>query len=101
MKKYITINNERFEVKKDLDFESCVTSHRTLFECYARPSKHKINIYEYWREFFEKSGDIEQFGVCSYNTNIFTLECVAYIPSLEDIYYFYITPKRKEIHHLS
>ena len=76
--KYVTINNERFEVKKvseekllSLYREVSLYNGRTLYDCYVRPSETKKTIYKDWLEW--KNNICAEFGVRSYSTNFFTL----------------------------
>lgn len=47
--------------------------HRTLFQCYERPSQTKVTIYNFWAG-YTKNINAQGFKVASYNTNVFTLE---------------------------
>ena len=56
-----------------------MTDCRTLHDCYAKPSTSKLNIWNWWRSWFDKVLGFEgvsfkQFcGINSYNCNFFTL----------------------------
>ena len=70
-------------------------SGRTLKECYTKPSATKQEIFNEWLKWSEEN-NVQCFGVCSYNTNIFTLDGLIKIN--DTLYYLYITPSRKELY---
>ena len=47
--------------------------HRTIWDCYNRPSDTKVSIYESWLRYATEV-DAYGFTVSSYNCNFFSLE---------------------------
>lgn len=88
-KQYIKIENEIFELKESVPFTRI---YKSLYDCYARPSKAKREIYEYWvRWFYENSTDSLDFiSIYSYNTFMFTLVGTITIDNVK--FRVYITP---------
>lgn len=94
MKKYLEINGHGFEVKKPINAIP-VISRRDLSDCYARPSVVKQAIYDNWSRWFVYCNST-QFGVRSYNTNMFTIEGI--VEHEGTTYYVYISKTREEIY---
>lgn len=81
-------NKEFFPYKKSI----------TLFDCYAKPSKRKIEIFDYWKIWFLKNSEFydDFISIASYNKYTFTLFGVITINGSR--YDFLITKTRKEIY---
>lgn len=75
--KIMTINDVNFEVQKEVITLPIVNyhPHRTIWDCYARPSSKKIAIYEDWLR-YAISVNAQAFTVSSYNRFFFTLQIV-------------------------
>ena len=100
-RKNITIGNKDFTITNKtttavpfIMYRFGKLTERTLNECYTRPSKTKQAIYKEWVQWANEN-NAKRFGVCSYNTNIFTLDGLIKIGT--DMYYIYITPTRQEL----
>lgn len=70
----IKLNGRVFKVCKSISPSDVDSRYfgRTLDECYAKPSHMKELIYHEWANWFKTFRDCN-FGVRSYNSNIFTL----------------------------
>lgn len=97
----MTINGERFEVRKPrkhklaLD-EIMMRLHRTysdttVYDCYGRPSQAKVDIYETWRQWADNTPNVLYFEVSSYNTFQFTLSALYHDVDNEEWYQLDIT----------
>ena len=75
MKKIINVNGVSFELQKEVITLPIVDyhPHRTIWDCYDRPSSKKIAIYEAWLRYAD-SIDAQGFKVSSYNCNFFSLK---------------------------
>ena len=75
--KTIKINGVDFELKKEVITLPIVEyhPHRTIWDCYNRPSSTKVAIYEEWLR-YANSIDAQGFTVSSYNCNFFSLKFV-------------------------
>lgn len=104
----LTINGVDFEVIKPrksniafFDRLFNMSDCRTLQDCYAKPSRAKLNIWDWWRSWFAhvlgfKGVSFKQFcGVSSYNNNFFTLHGLLTYNG-ED-YIVFITPWHKRL----
>lgn len=107
-KEFITIGTETFEKKKDIELKEITLDNyintmrnttKTLDMCYGRPSEIKRDIYNKWYNTLrENTQDLLDFGVLSYNCNMFTIGATI---KLNDKYYsIYITKTRQEIQEL-
>ncbi len=93
--KNIMINNETFNIKgiiraqdlKGLKFDK-------LESCYNRPSQAKISIYNIWYNTISNNSNILDFGVGSYNCNVFTINSIIKLQNKK--YYLHITPTKNE-----
>lgn len=89
------IGNELFDLKTGkYDF---YRRSNSLLDCYTKPSKIKVEIFNYWIKWFcENFGSDDDF-ICirSFNVRMFTLNGFITINNIE--YYFLITPTRREI----
>ena len=96
MKKFIEIDGIYFEVQRQ--HIACGIGERmkqrTLEQCYNKPSMRKKAIYSDWWH-WSKRNDLQLFGVRSYNTNVFTLECLYITANDGNMYYLEITPCNK------
>lgn len=74
MKKIIKINGVSFELQNNVIKLPLVERypHRTIWDCYDRPSAKKVAIYEEWLS-YANSIDAQGFTVSSYNCNFFSL----------------------------
>ena len=99
MKQYVKIGSVEFTQLVDVDWHVCASS-KELWDCYRKPSLAKKRVWNTWVQFFNAYTEYEQIGVRSYNAYLFTIDCVAYVPELNESYYFLITPTRREIHKL-
>ena len=72
----ITINGERFVIEnRKVQKEYLFYKVKHLHECYEKPSKTKIEIYNYWHDYFSKL-DAEKFSVGGYNGWTFTINFI-------------------------
>lgn len=93
-KKEIVINGVEFKKVKG-GVNNINTNLKDLYQCYDRPSTSKILIYNEWCDFAKKV-DASNFGIASYNANIFTFD---FMFSFNDvIYYAHITPSHNYIY---
>ena len=92
-KKEFRIGNEVFTFKHNGTFYA--NCGRAIFACYERPSKIKVGIYEYWADWANEN-NVFDFGISSYNTNMFTLSGKIIIDG--GLYALYITKTRQEIY---
>lgn len=92
---YIMINKKEFNVKGIVDnkFINSLKFDR-LENCYNKPSDTKISIYYSWYYTYLDNIYILEFGVGSYNTNIFTINSIVEIDNKQ--YYLHITPSKNE-----
>ena len=73
MKEFVEFNGVIFEVKKPIDILT-VKPRKSLYQCYKEPSRAKESIYRYWSDYVFNTFDyVENFGIESYNVNMFTL----------------------------
>ena len=89
-KKTITINERTFELVNRQGVYRDLYPHRSIWDCYNRPSRTKEEIYEDWLKWAVDT-DVESFGVCSYNCNFFTLTGLFYNND-DECYFLKITP---------
>lgn len=78
--------------------------NRSLYDVYNRPSQTKVNIYNKWcAYFYDLCGQYDNtklevhtydIGIASYNSNIFTIDCIIYADD-EPIEYWHITPTKE------
>ena len=94
MKQYITINYERFELKKATVKGRPIYHALDIFDAYERPSYRKQCIFREWKKWAYDS-EVYNFGINSYNTNIFTLTG-QWDSDDGTEYYLYITPTKQE-----
>ena len=93
--KYIIIDNVEFNVKGIVDNEFIKTlKFDNLESCYTRPSDTKTSIYYNWYNIISNDSDILEFGVGSYNCNIFTINSI--VDMNDKKYYLHITPSKHE-----
>ena len=88
MGKTIQLNNVDFELGKSIKGVPAI-DHRSIWDCYGRPSNTKVSIYEDWRNWFVRDCDTYNFGICSRNCNFFSIEGVIDVDGV--LYYLYIT----------
>lgn len=92
-KEKITINGVNFEKVKG-GVNNINTNLKDIYQCYDRPSQAKVNIFKEWCDFAKKV-DASNYGIASYNANIFTFD---FMFSYENaIYYAHITPSHNYI----
>ena len=87
----IILNGKPFTLCKEVTNRQC--SHRSLFDCYGKPSSTKVSIWESWLQWFHDQYSSD-FGVASYNCNFFTIE--GKVEKDGQLYYIYITSTRQE-----
>lgn len=88
----ITIDGKTFKVVGIADWY-IESSCKTIYSCYNRPSIAKQNIFDKWSKWFVKHQG--SCGVCSYNSNFFTIDGHILYDGI--IYYAYITATRQEL----
>ena len=85
MSRTMEINGVTFELtapRKPKHLEDVIRrldryAHRTIWECYERPSETKESIYKKWLDWYTDQGEeIDYFGVSSYNSMCFTLQAL-------------------------
>ena len=85
----ITLNGEYFTLdNKETETETALT-RRDIYDCYERPSRYKVDIFNDWRNWF-----IENDGYCtvsSYNCMMFTIAGYVTDKETNERYYCYIT----------
>ena len=88
-KQYINIDGEYFTIENKTATRSNLYA-RTLYQCYDKPSFAKINIYDFWYDYFSKNGAKDfNHGIVSYNCMQFTYG--GYIEYNNQLYYAHIT----------
>ena len=93
--KMMKLGEEEFKIKGIINIQDLKGLKFDRFErCYSRPSQVKINIYNIWHNTISNNSDILDFGVGSYNCNIFTINSI--IKLYNKKYYLHITPTKNE-----
>ena len=102
MKQSIELNNETFEMR-ELKYEPMYLGHRTLDDCYSKPSETKRLVYNNWVKWRDEldlgNSTNYVFGrmtIISYNVQMFTLGAEVYNKIGELIGLLYITKTRQE-----
>ena len=91
----IMIGDSTFKIKGIIDMQDLKgLRFDKLDSCYARPSQAKISIYNTWYNTIANDSNILDFGVGSYNCNIFTINAIIKLHNKK--YYLHITPTRNE-----
>ena len=91
----IIIGDSNFNIKGIIDMQDLKDLRFDRLEsCYNRPSQTKTNIYYNWYNTIANDSNILDFGVGSYNCNIFTINAIIELQNKK--YYLYITPTRNE-----
>ena len=87
--KDIILNGEIFTLDtKETETETMLT-RRDIYDCYERPSQHKVAIFNEWRNWF-----VANNGYCtvsSYNCMMFTIAGYVTDINTNERYYCYIT----------
>ena len=99
MTKYTEINGVYFETIKSDKTEAFIKRQENpfnrpinIYECYNKPSKSKLDIYDYWLDWFNQSSNVYAFGITSYNTFSFTIGAILFDEETgEDIGFIQIT----------
>ena len=96
MSKNMVINYVNFEVKKSVSYDrfckSNLSPRQNLFDCYSKPSHHKISIWSDWCEWACNTEGCSFPTVASYNIHIFTIEMTYTDPETLTQYILEITP---------
>lgn len=93
--KNIMIGDRTFNIKGIIDMKDLKgLKFDRLESCYARPSQAKVSVYNIWYNTIANDSDILDFGVGSYNCNIFTINAIVNIDNKK--YYLHITPTKRE-----
>ena len=108
--KYLELNGKSFKIVKSNTKEgqsiiNTVLRSRGLVigDAYNKPSSTKVSIYNSWWNWYTElenltdcktSINFERFGVCSYNSNFFTLSGLVHRG--EKNIYLYITPSHNK-----
>lgn len=76
--KTIYINDVRYEVVSKtvgerVKEELTRASYKSLFDCYKSASQRKHRVFKYWQNEIDKLPCIEDCGVLSFNSQMFTL----------------------------
>ena len=92
------LGEEEFKFKGVSNKENLKSkTFKSIYQCYAKPSKIKINIFLEWvSKIYDIDNNFLIFGIDSYNTNMFTLHSILKIDNKN--YYIYITKTRQEIY---
>lgn len=90
---YITIDGVEFEKGNDIENIPNI-AHKTIYDCYGKPSVVKASIYNEWEKWFIKNNG--SCGVASYNCMMFTLNGTIYVDGI--CYYCYITKNHNRIY---
>lgn len=97
LKKEIRMFGRAFEMRKFKGVYGNYCKLQRLEDCYNRPSVAKMSIFSDWKDFFFANFPIKnhygyslEYGVCSYNSNIFTFDAVYRTPTVT--LHFHITP---------
>ena len=93
--KMMKLGEEEFKFKGVINMQDLKgLKFDRLESCYNRPSQAKISIYYNWFNTISNNSDILDFGVGSYNCNIFTINSIVNINNKR--YYLHITPTKNE-----
>ena len=91
----IKLGEEEFKLKGIIGIQDLKGLRFDKLEsCYNRPSQAKISIYNSWYNTIANNSDILDFGVSSYNCNIFTINSIIKLQNKK--YYLHITPVKNE-----
>lgn len=98
MKKEMTIYGVTFEVMREtVDYKITNRAFKGLYDCYAKPSTTKIEIYNDWCDWFLSTGASSlEFGITSRNVNCFTFG--GYFTYNDDLYYASITKSHNRLY---
>lgn len=89
------LGREEFNIKGVINMQDLKgLKFDRLESCYNRPSQAKISIYNIWYNTISNDSDILDFGVGSYNCNIFTINSIIKLHNKK--YYLHITPTKNE-----
>ena len=89
-KEHITINGEYFTIENKTVGMFEYLTFKTLYKCYDNPSFAKINIYDYWYEWFNNVGaTYNKHGIIGYNCMQFSYG--GYITINDTLYFAHIT----------
>ena len=89
------LGSEEFKIKGVINIQDLKgLKFDRLERCYNRPSQAKISIYNTWFNTISNASDILDFGVGSYNCNIFTINSIIKLHNKK--YYLHITPTKNE-----
>ena len=96
----IKLGEEEFKFKGVIDMQNLKgLKFYRLEGCYNRPSKAKISIYNRWYNIIANDSNILNFGVGSYNYNIFTINSITKLNNKK--YYLHITPTKNECYEVA
>lgn len=97
MKKWTTktIGNTTFEFNTVDKVGHAPISNDDIYDCYGRPSPTKVSIWMSWSNWFCNNNGV--CGICSHNSNFFSIE--GHITDYENHkeYYVYITPSHNRM----
>ena len=103
--KTMTINGIEFEVihPRKYDARAAVEAvkdcaGRTLDYYYGRCSECKRSVYAGWREWYADAPNVTHFGVCSANTNTFSISALLHDDSGEVVGVITITKCHYRVH---
>ncbi len=107
--KTIQIHGETFEVKR-LNIEKMQLlainmfdarwTHKTLYECYERPSSAKVQIFNHWMRFFSDVDNVHNICITSYNTFRFSIGAILHDTDENMVGIFHITPTHNYLYFL-
>lgn len=97
MFKWVKMYGRTFAMEKVKGIYGDYCKLQCLEDCYKKPSVTKMSIFSYWAEFFLANFPIKnhygyslEYGVNSYNSQIFTFDAVYRTPTAT--LHFHITP---------
>lgn len=105
MCKTMMINGELFEVIRPRKYNPATAveavkdcAGRTLDYYYQTCSSFKRGIYAEWREWYADATNVTHFGVCSANTNTFSISALLHDDSGEVVGVITITKCHNRVH---
>ena len=99
MKKIIKIGNDEFEYKGTMSKDYAYNqNYKRLENCYDRPSKYKVNIYNEWFSDLFENTNVVYYGVKSYNAHLIVLNAI--VKFKDKLYYLDIHKSKNEIYEL-
>ena len=99
MAKIIKIGNDEFEYKGTMSKDYAYSqNYKRLEDCYDRPSKYKVNIYNEWFSDLFENTSVVYYGIKSCNAHLIVLNAI--VKFKNKLYYLDIHKSRNDIYEL-